>query len=57
MAVLHALEEGMRVQLKIEGGIAYFPGLSRPRVIESDKLSKEEAAELVLVGKPLAPGT
>ncbi len=36
----------MRVQLKIEGGIAYFPGLSRPRAIESDKLSKEEAAEL-----------
>ncbi len=36
----------MRVQLKIEGGLAYFPGLARPRVINSDKLSKEEAAEL-----------
>lgn len=36
----------MRVQLKVEGGIAYFPGLSRPRVIESDKLSEKEAAEL-----------
>lgn len=43
---MHVLEEWMRVQLKIEGGIAHFPGLSRPRVIESDKLSEEEAAEL-----------
>ena len=36
----------MRVQLKMEGGIAHFPGLSRPRVIESDRLSEEQAAEL-----------
>jgi hypothetical protein len=36
----------MRVELKIEGGIAYFPGLSKPRALESDKLSKEDAAEL-----------
>lgn len=36
----------MRVELKIEGGIAYFPGLSKPRAIESDRLSKEDAAEL-----------
>ena len=36
----------MRVQLKIEGGVAYFPGLSRPRAIDSDQLTKEEGVEL-----------
>lgn len=36
----------MRVQFQMEGGIAHFPGLSRPVVIDSGQLSQEEAAEL-----------
>jgi hypothetical protein len=36
----------MRVEFKTEGGIARFPGLSRPVVIDSDALSEEEAGEL-----------
>jgi hypothetical protein len=30
----------------MEGGIAYFPGLSKPVMIDSNELPKEEAAEL-----------
>jgi hypothetical protein len=30
----------------MEGGIAHFPGLSRPSVIDSDELPEEEAGEL-----------
>lgn len=40
------MEEEVRVQLKIEGGLAYFPGLSKPRVIDSAKLSTEDRVEL-----------
>jgi hypothetical protein len=42
------LEEGMpmRVEFTMEGGLAHFPGLSKPVVIESSQLSEEEAAEL-----------
>ncbi|MBE3559792.1 MAG: hypothetical protein IMW89_11290 [Ktedonobacteraceae bacterium] len=36
----------MRVQLKIEGGIAFFPGLRKPVVIDTDHLPASEAAEL-----------
>jgi hypothetical protein len=39
-------EEPMRVTLQTEGGIAHFPGLSRPMTIETDQLSAPEAAEL-----------
>jgi hypothetical protein len=36
----------MRIEFKTEGGIAHFPGLSRPVVIDSNGLSAEEDAEL-----------
>lgn len=37
----------MRIQFKMEGGIAYFPGLSEePIMIDSDELPKQEADEL-----------
>jgi hypothetical protein len=36
----------MRVELKISGGLAYFPGLSRPIVIDSETLPYQQANEL-----------
>jgi hypothetical protein len=36
----------MRVIFQSEGGIAHFPGLSRPVIIDSDQLSAPAAAEL-----------
>ena len=36
----------MRIQLKTEGGIAYFPGLAQPVTFESDQLTPGDAAEL-----------
>src|SRR6266508_692847 len=36
----------MRVEFKIEGGLAYFPGLSKPRVIDSADLPAAEADRL-----------
>jgi hypothetical protein len=36
----------MRIQFKMEGGIAYFPGLSKPITIDSAELPKQEADEL-----------
>ena len=36
----------MRVIFQTEGGIAHFPGLSRPVTIESDQLPEREEAEL-----------
>lgn len=36
----------MRIEFQTEGGIAHFPGLSRPVVIESDALAEEDASEL-----------
>ena len=36
----------MRIQFKMEGGIAYFPGLSKPITIDSDELPKQESDEL-----------
>lgn len=36
----------MRVQLRTEGGVAHFPGLSRPVLIDSTALSSDDAEEL-----------
>jgi hypothetical protein len=36
----------MRIQLKIDGGLAYFPGLSKPITIDSDTLPAQEADKL-----------
>lgn len=36
----------MRVELQIEGGMAYFPGLNKPVVVDSGDLSKAQAAKL-----------
>jgi len=36
----------MHIQFTTEGGIAHFPGLSKPVAIDSEQLSPEEAAEL-----------
>ena len=36
----------MRVRFKVEGGIAFFPGLNRPVEIDTDELPEGEAAEL-----------
>jgi len=36
----------MRVELKMEGGLAYFPGLSKPILIDSTVLPEDEAQEL-----------
>jgi glyoxylate utilization-related uncharacterized protein len=36
----------MRIEFQTEGGIAHFPGLSRPVVIDSEALAAEDASEL-----------
>ena len=36
----------MRVELQTDGGIAYFPGLSKPVVVDSSDLPNEQAAQL-----------
>lgn len=36
----------MRVELRTEGGIAFFPGLSKPVVIDDATLSAQQADEL-----------
>ena len=36
----------MRIQFKMEGGIASFPGLSKPITIDSDQLPQQESDEL-----------
>ncbi len=36
----------MRIQFKMEGGIASFPGLSKPITIDSDQLPEQESDEL-----------
>jgi hypothetical protein len=35
----------MRVELQTDGGIAYFPGLNKPVVVDSGDLTKEQAAQ------------
>jgi hypothetical protein len=36
----------MRVELQTEGGVAFFPGLSKPVVVNSVDLPKEQAGQL-----------
>ncbi len=36
----------MRVQFATEGGVAYFPGMSKPVTIDTEKLCSEDAREL-----------
>ena len=36
----------MRITFEREGGIAFFPGLSKPVTIESEQLSSDEQAEI-----------
>jgi hypothetical protein len=36
----------MRVELQTEGGMAYFPGLAKPVVVDSSDLPKAQAAQL-----------
>jgi hypothetical protein len=36
----------MRIQFQTEGGIAFFPGLSKPVVIDSADMTKEQASKL-----------
>jgi hypothetical protein len=36
----------MRIELKVEGGLAYLPGMKKPITVDSDKLSKSDAAAL-----------
>jgi hypothetical protein len=36
----------MHVELTTSGGIAYFPGLRKPVIVESETLSSQDAAEL-----------
>lgn len=36
----------MRLTVTMEGGIAYFPGLSRPVTVDSSELPAQEAGEL-----------
>ena len=36
----------MRVELQTEGGMAYFPGLAKPVVVDSSDLPKAQAAKL-----------
>src|SRR5215211_2517941 len=36
----------MRVELQTDGGVAYFPGLSKPIVVDSSDLPKAQSAQL-----------
>jgi hypothetical protein len=36
----------VRIEFKMEGGIAYFPGLSKPVSVDTDQLPEEERGEL-----------
>ena len=36
----------MRVEMQTDGGIAYFPGLNKPIVVDSSKLPNKQAAQL-----------
>ena len=36
----------MRIQFEMEGGLAYFPGLAKPIVIDTDQLSDQAAMEI-----------
>jgi hypothetical protein len=36
----------MRIELVVDGGVAYLPGLARPFVIDTDSLAADEASRL-----------
>jgi hypothetical protein len=36
----------MKIQLKIDGGLAYFPGLNKPILIDTNAVPAEEADKL-----------
>ena len=36
----------MRIQVKIEGGLAFFSNLNKPMMIDADQLPPQEAGEL-----------
>jgi len=36
----------MQIQLKVSGGVAYFPGLSKPIVVDTNTLPQQQADEL-----------
>jgi len=36
----------MRVELQTDGGVAYFPGLNKPIVVDSGELPNQQAARL-----------
>jgi hypothetical protein len=46
LAEERASRTSMHIELKAEGGIAHFPGLSKPAVIDTDQLPAEEARQL-----------
>ncbi|MGH9357060.1 MAG: protealysin inhibitor emfourin, partial [Terriglobia bacterium] len=37
----------MKVEFKVEGGVAFFPGLANPCTVDTGELAEEEADELV----------
>ena len=37
----------MRIQYSVSGGLAYFPGLARPRALDTDTLPPEVASDLI----------
>ena len=37
----------MRIQHSVSGGLAYFPGLARPRILDTDTLPPEVARDLI----------
>ena len=36
----------MRIEMQTDGGMAYFPGLNKPIVVDSSKLPNKQAAQL-----------
>lgn len=38
---------GVRVTFEMEGGVAYFPGLNKPTVVDSDHLPSDKQARLL----------
>jgi hypothetical protein len=40
------MEVAMRVELQTDGGLAYFPGLAKPVIIDSSDLPKGQATQL-----------
>jgi len=36
----------MRIQLTMEGGIAFFPGLNKPIIVDTEALSQHDQAEV-----------